>query len=128
MKNTVRVIFIAAAVAGISACGTVPGLSDLGAMKTGTQVSKKQMDSITDAKSTQADVITLIGQPNRKAEAGGNILWYYDFKQIGQAIIGKNIDETTVFEFNKKGVLLSHYKTGGQPGTSNNPLLKAAGQ
>lgn len=54
-------------------------------------------------------------------------MWYYDFNQIGQGVIGRNISETTAFEFNAKGVVVSHYKAGGAPGTSSNPLLKAAG-
>ena len=112
----------------LSACGTVPGLADAGAMKTGTQVSAEQMAGIVDNKSTQADVVSRIGQPNRKAQVGKQVVWYYDFNQIGQALIGRNINETTVFEFNGKGTLISHYKTGGQPGTSSNALLRAAGQ
>ena len=119
---------IIAATISLSACGTVPGLSDLGAYKTGTQITQEQMNSITDGKSVQADVVSAVGQPNRKSQVGVKEIWYYDFNQIGQALIGKNISETTAFEFNAKGTLISHYKTSGQSGSSSNPLLKAAGQ
>ena len=112
----------------LTGCGAVPGLADVGAYKTGVQVTDAQMAQIVDRKSTQADVVALIGQPPRKAQVGGKEVWYYDFNQIGQAYIGRNINETTAIEFNAKGVVQSHYKTGGQPGTSSNPLLKAAGQ
>lgn len=128
LKKKIRVGLVSVCLVSLAACGTVPGLADLGAMKTGTQVSAEQMASVVDKKTTQAEVVSMIGQPNRKTEAGGNTVWYYDFNQIGQAIIGKNINETTAFEFNKKGVVLTHYKTGGQQGTSSNALLKAAGQ
>lgn len=126
--NEIRAGLTVICLVGLTACGSVPGLSDFGAYKTGTQVSTEQMASVTDKKTTQAEVVSLIGQPNRKTEAGGNTVWYYDFNQIGQAIIGKNINETTAFEFNKKGIVLTHYKTGGQAGTSSNALLRAAGQ
>ena len=128
MLKKIRVICGVALVASLTACGTVPGLADLGAMKSGTHVPDDQMSKGVDKKTTQAEVVAMIGQPNRKTEAGGNTVWYYDFNQIGQAIIGKNINETTAFEFNKKGVVVAHYQTGGQPGTSSNALLKGAGQ
>lgn len=129
MKTTIRTSLTAAGFAlALTACGTVPGLADLGAMKTGTQVMAEQMSQVIDNKTTQAEVVSLLGQPNRKAQAGGKEVWYYDFTQIGQAVIGRNISETTAVEFNGKGVVVSHYKTGGTPGPSSNPLLKAAGK
>jgi outer membrane protein assembly factor BamE (lipoprotein component of BamABCDE complex) len=128
LKNKIRVSLTAICLVGLTACGTVPGLADLGAMKSGTQISAEQMASVIEKKTTQAEVVSMVGQPNRKIDAGGKTIWYYDFNQIGQGIIGKNISETTAFEFNKKGVVVAHYKTGGQPGTSSNALLKAAGQ
>jgi len=108
---------------GLSACGALGGF---GAMKTGTQISQEQMDEI-NSKSKQADVVAIVGQPNRKTQVGAKEIWYYDFSQIGQAIIGKNINETTVFEFDSKGMVTAHYKTGGTPSNNSNPLLKAAG-
>lgn len=122
MKKTLTVL----AFSSLAACGSVPsGVSDFGAMKTGTQVSQVQMDQVVDAKTKQADVVALVGQPNRKVQVGTKTIWYYDFNQIGQAIIGKNINETTAFEFNNKGVVVAHYKTAGVAG--GNALLKAAG-
>lgn len=97
-------------------------------MKTGTQVTETQMSSLIDNRSKQADVIAAIGHPTRLTQAGTKEIWYYDFTQIGQSIIGKNINETTAFEFNARGVLVAHYKTGAQQGNSTNPLLKAAGK
>jgi len=128
MKNLSLASLAVACAISLAACGTVPGLADAGAMKSGTQVSAEQMAAVIDNKSTQADVVSLIGQPNRKVQVGKQTVWYYDFNQIGQALIGRNINETSVFEFDGKGVLVSHYKTGGQPGTSSNALLRAAGQ
>lgn len=116
------------AISSLAACGAVPGVSDFGAMKTGTQVTAEQMDQIKDNQTKQDEVIALLGQPNRKAQAGNKTIWSYDFNQIGQALIGRNINETTAVEFNSKGIVTAHYKTGGQQGSSSNALLRAAGQ
>ena len=124
MLEKIRWIVGATLTAALVGCGS---LGDFGAMKTGIQVSQQQMEKIIDNKSTQADVIALLGRPNREAEISGETVWYYDFTQIGQAIVGKTFNETTVVRFNKKGIVSTHYKTSGQPGNSSNPLLKAAG-
>lgn len=121
----VKFIVAVSCAAALSACGTA---GDFGAYKTGTQVTDEQMQTFADKKTKQGDVVATVGQPQKKELLGAKEVWRYDYTQIGQAIIGKNISETTVFEFDKKGVLLSHYKTGGAPGTSSNPLLRAAGQ
>lgn len=110
---------------GLASCGS---MGDLGAMKTGTQVSDDQMGKIVDNTSTQSDVVSVVGQPGRKAQVGAKEIWYYDFNQIGQAIVGKNISETAAFEFNSKGTVTAHYKTAGTPGTSGNALQNAAGK
>lgn len=124
MKNKVCLALAVACMLGLTACGT----TDFGAMKSGTQVSEAQMSSLIDGRSKQADVVAAVGHPSRKTQNGAKEIWYYDFNQIGQAIVGRNINETTAFEFNNKGVLVAHYKTGGQVGTSSNPLLRAAGK
>lgn len=122
MKKTLTVL----AFSSLAACGSMPSsVTDFGTMKTGTQISQGQMDQVVDAKTKQADVAALVGQPNRKVQVGTKTIWYYDFSQIGQPIIGKNINETTAFEFNNKGVVVAHYKTNG---TAGNALLKAAGK
>ena len=60
---------------GLAACGS---MGDLGAMKTGTHVSDDQMGKIIDNRSTQADVVSVVGQPGRKAQVGAKEIWYYD--------------------------------------------------
>ena len=126
--RTIAASLCAASLLALPGCGSVPGLADFGAMKTGTQVSQEQMTKVVDGKTTKADVLTLLGQPNRKTTVGGQEIWYYDFNQIGQSYIGRNISETTAFEFSGKGVVTNHYKTNGTPGQSNNALLRAAGK
>lgn len=128
LKQLSRGSLVVAAITILAGCGTVPGLDNLGAMRTGTQISDVQLRQVVNNKTTQSEVVALVGHPNRKSQAGGRVIWSYDFTQIGQAIIGRNISETTVFEFNAKGVVVANYKTGGQGGQSNNALLKAAGQ
>jgi outer membrane protein assembly factor BamE (lipoprotein component of BamABCDE complex) len=125
MKNLMKKTLTVLAFSILAACGSMSGGSDFGAMKTGIQVSQAQMDQVVDSKTKQSDVVALVGQPSRKAQVGTKTIWYYDFNQIGQAIIGKNINETTAFEFNNKGVVVAHYKTTGAVG--GNALLKAAG-
>jgi outer membrane protein assembly factor BamE len=124
MKDAIKKSIIVMAALTLTACGS---MGDFGAYKTGTQISQEQMDKLIDKKTTQSNAIALLGQPNRKAELGGKEIWNYDYTQIGQAIVGKNINETTVLEFNKHGVLVTHYKTNGGGQSSSNPLLKAAG-
>ncbi|HET9113975.1 MAG TPA: hypothetical protein VFN66_08915 [Burkholderiales bacterium] len=102
---------IAAVLLSLSACGTVPGVADLSVAKSGTQISQEQMAKLIDNKSTQDDVVAVVGEPNRKAQVGQKEIWYYDFIQVGVPYIGKNIHEATAFEFNQKGILLTHYKT-----------------
>ncbi|MHB1655649.1 MAG: hypothetical protein ACYCSZ_04690 [Burkholderiales bacterium] len=111
MKTITNRALVAAALMSLSACGTVPDVTDLSVAKSGTQISQEQMGKLIDKKSTQDDVVAVVGQPNRKAQVGQKEIWYYDFIQVGAPFIGKNIHEATAFEFNQKGVLLSHYKT-----------------
>jgi len=126
MKGTLGRAFLGVVFGvGLAACGS---MGDMGAMKTGTQVSDDQMGKIVNNTSTQADVVAVVGQPGRKAQVGAKEIWYYDFNQIGQAIVGKNISETTAIEFNSKGTVTAHYKTAGTPGTSGNALQNAAGK
>ena len=127
--RTIAVSLCTASLLTLTGCGNVPGLADFGAMKTGTQVSEEQMTKVVDGKTTKADVLALLGHPNRKTSVGGQEIWYYDFTQIGQSYIGRNISETTAFEFSGKGLVVKHYKTNnGTPGQSNNALLRAAGK
>lgn len=123
MKSTIKKSIIVIAALTLTACGS---MGDFGAYKTGTQISQEQMDKLTNNKTTTSGAVAVLGEPSRKAEVSGKEIWYYDFSQIGQAVIGKNINETTTLEF-KKGVLVSHYKTNSSGGTSSNALLRAAG-
>ena len=131
MRKTFVYFLATLCLIGLTACGgtTSGGGNDFGAMKTGIQVSDDQMAQVIDKKTTAEEVVRLIGHPGRQAQVGEKEMWYYDYTQIGHVIVGgRNVSETTVFEINKRGVVISHYKTSGSGGTSSNPLLKAAGQ
>ena len=91
--------------------------------KSGVQISSGQFDALEVGKAKKADVIEAVGHPARKEQLGDNQTWYYDFTQI--KTFGKNVSESTVFEFNKAGVLVEKYKTGNG-GKGSNPLLDAA--
>ncbi|PSM53310.1 hypothetical protein CRN67_00245 [Campylobacter blaseri] len=91
---------------------------DFGAYTKGTEVTQAQMDLLTINKSKKSDVERIIGYPQRKSSVGKTEIWYYDFTKIRH--IGSNIDESSVFEFNKKGILTKKYKTNGS--NNSNPL------
>jgi outer membrane protein assembly factor BamE len=119
--KTKHIIFSAAIALSLTACG---GASNIGKYETGQYVTPEQMASFVDKKTKKNEVIAAIGHPNRKAEVNKREVWYYDYNMIKS--FGKGVNESAVFEF-EKDILVQHYKTGGQPDTSN-PLLKKAAE
>jgi outer membrane protein assembly factor BamE len=103
---------------GLSGCN----LLDIGAYKTGIQVEQVTLNQIKPGMS-QDKIVSLVGHPMRKQAVGKKEIWYYDFTKISH--FGQNVSESTVFEFNKKGNLLKHYKTGNASKTGN-PLIDAS--
>lgn len=97
--------------------------TDIGAYETGVYVNEEKMKGFTKGNSTQDDIIRFVGHPVRKEQLNEKEVWYYDYTKIRH--FGGNVSESTVFEFNSKGVLLQAYKTGNV-GPSGNPLLDAA--
>ncbi len=87
----------------------------------GSEVTSAQLDKLIVGQSTRADVEQVVGNPQRKQELNGGEVWYYDFTKISVNPFGGNVDESTVFEFNKKGVLAKKYKSKGFG--NSNPLL-----
>ncbi|EPL16091.1 hypothetical protein CF161_01230 [Pseudomonas sp. CF161] len=57
----------------------------------------------------------------------GKEVWTYTYTLIPALPFQPNKFENTVVEFDKKGVVVNAYKTGGTPGQSGNPLINAAG-
>lgn len=86
----------------------------------GTEVSEDKLNQLNVGKSTKADVESLVGNPQRRSDISGGEAWYYDFSKISANPFGGNVDESTVFEFNKKGVLTKKYKSQGSG--NKNPL------
>lgn len=86
----------------------------------GLEVNQNKLDAIIIGKSTQEDVEKIIGYPARKTNIGNKEIWYYNFTRI-TSLPGFDKDESTVFEFNKKGIVVKKYKTQGSG--NNNPLL-----
>jgi len=123
MKKTIfaAVITIGSALSG---CSTIESVGDFGAYETGIFISQERMNLAIDGSSSQKDISDLYGHPNRKDQVSEKELWYYSYNKI--RTVGGNISESTVFEFNKKGTLLKHYKTN-QSGKTGNALLDAAG-
>ena len=108
-KKMKKAILSAAVLLALGGCSYL-------SMEKGTNISQATMEQIVVNKSTQSDVERIIGYPQNKQKLGGGEIWYYEFSKVGY--LG-NKDEKTVFEFDKKGVVVKKYKTGGN---SKNPL------
>lgn len=122
--------YLAAAtlVLAVTGCQQIGSMSAPLDYSTGVNISTAQMQTFTDKKTTKADVLSTLGHPSSKTEVAGNEVWGYGYTFIpGVPFTGKkNISETTMFEFDKRGVLVQHYKTASN-GQSGNALLNAAG-
>lgn len=128
MKVFNKVIAVSALMLSITGCQQIGQTTSGLDYSTGVNVTPAQLSTLADNKSTKADVVRLVGEPGNKSEVGGNEIWSYGYTYIpGVPFTGKkNVSETTVFEFDKKGILLKHYKTNSNAQASN-ALLKAAG-
>lgn len=124
MKIKGTLVAAALSIAVLSGCSTVAKLDST----SGTSISQEQLNSFTKGKTRREDVVAKVGQPPRKSEVMGKEVWSYPYTLIAAMPFAPNKSETTVFEFDKNGVLLSAYKTGGTPGQTGNALLDAAGQ
>lgn len=124
----VRIFAVAAmSVALLSGCAAAKKVTSSLDYSTGTYVTQQQVDSFQKGKTRQADVIAAIGNPPQKAEIMGKEVWTYTYTLIPALPFQPNKFENTVVEFDKNGVVVNAYKTGGTPGQSGNPLVNAAG-
>lgn len=119
MKKTIYAPMAILLLSVVTGCAQV---GDMGAYKTGVEVTQAQMDSLKPG-SSKDDVFKSVGGPARKDQVNGVETWYYDFSKIKH--FGGNVSETTVFEFDKAGKLIKSYKTGNNQKTGN-ALLDAA--
>jgi len=121
-----KMILAAVVVSGFVLQGCTSGpLQNFGKYETGTYIDQAKMDSLHDHQTTEAQVITSIGHPDNRQFAPNGEIWSFGYTKISS--FGGDLSESTVFEFDKKGVLRDHYKTKGNGTSSSNPLLKAAG-
>jgi len=120
--NKLSLLFAASAAAlALSGCATPFD------HKTGTYVAPEALAGFTKGKTTRDDVVAAIGQPPEKKEVMGKEVWTYPYMNLPANPYAKKTQETTVFEFDRSGKLISAYKSGALPGKSGNPLLDAAG-
>jgi outer membrane protein assembly factor BamE len=75
----------------------------------GVKVNDAQMVALQDKSATQQDVIAELGQPTRKETLGAKEVWKYEYAEINA--LGIPAKQSTVFEFDGKGQLVTHYKT-----------------
>lgn len=128
MKKFTMIVSTVLAASFLNGCAPIGKLSDTMSYKTGTYVTAEQLNGLQNGKTTQDQVIKIIGFPTDKMNVSGKELWRYPYTKINAIpFAGDNQSETTVLEFNNKGVLLNSYKSNGSQGSSSNPLLKAAG-
>lgn len=128
MKNLKVVTAAVLSVALLSGCAGVQKVADKLDMKTGTYVAPEKMATFVKGKTRQDDVIASIGYPPVRNEISGKEIWTYNYTLITAIpFVGDNKSESTVFEWNKSGVLLNAYKANGTAGGSSNPMLNAAG-
>lgn len=130
MRIAKNLMAAAIAVSLLSGCAAVSKLSDTMSYKTGVNVTDQQLAGLqaNKGKATQEQVIEALGFPSDKMNVSGKELWRYPYTKINAIpFAGKNESFTTVVEFNAKGVMLNAYKSNGSAGSSDNPLLKAAG-
>ena len=91
-----------------------------GGAKTGVEITQKQMDAFEVGKATQDQVREAFGAPTRREQLGDTQVWYYDYAHIKH--FGKNVQESTVFEFGKDGKLKVKSK-GAAPAKTGNPFM-----
>ncbi|WP_142805900.1 outer membrane protein assembly factor BamE domain-containing protein [Stenotrophomonas maltophilia] len=102
---------------------TAAHANPFGAYTTGVEITQQQMDTLEVGKTSQDQVREKFGAPSRREQLGDTQVWYYDYVKI--KTFGKNIQEATVLEFNKQGVLTAKSKSNAV-GKTGNPLLDAA--
>lgn len=95
--------------------------------KTGTYIAPEMLSTFVKGKTTRNDVAAALGQPPEKKEVLGKEVWTYPYMNLPANPFAKKSQETTVFEFDKSGKLISAYKAGAVPGKSGNAMLDAAG-
>ncbi|MCL1889750.1 MAG: outer membrane protein assembly factor BamE [Desulfovibrionaceae bacterium] len=116
MSKNYGIISIAVLTMLICACSALD-------YKTGIYVSQEQMEKFENGKTKQADIIAALGHPNSKSQMNNVEVWYYDYTKIAALPFAGNINESSVFEFNAKGILMNHYKTNQRNTQTGNPLL-----
>lgn len=128
LKKVIVFAVAALSVAMLSGCAGVHKVADKLDQKTGTQVTNEKLATFVKGKTRQEDVVASIGYPPSKSELSGKEVWSYPYTlNTALPFVGENKSETTVFEFNKAGVLINAYKAGGLAGRSGNSLQDAAG-
>lgn len=120
--NKLALLFVAA-----MTTSTLVGCATPFDHKTGTHIAPEVLSQFTKGKTTREDVASAIGQPPEKKEVMGKEVWTYPYMNLPANPFAKKTQETTVFEFDRNGKLISAYKSGAIPGKSGNPMLDAVG-
>jgi outer membrane protein assembly factor BamE len=101
----------------LSGCAAVQKVADKLDAKSGTHVTNEKLATFVKGKTRKEDVIAAIGYPPSKNEVSGSEVWSYPYTLItALPMVGENKSETTVFEFNKAGVMTNAYKAVGSAG------------
>ncbi|MFT6906782.1 MAG: outer membrane protein assembly factor BamE (lipoprotein component of BamABCDE complex) [Oleiphilaceae bacterium] len=87
--------------------------------KNGVYISEEQLAKIKPGKTTEAEVIAVIGQPTNKTQLKDKEVWSYPYSKIGT--FSGNTNETTTIEVNN-GIVVSAYKSNSHQKSTGNPL------
>lgn len=107
MKNIMTAMAIGA-VLSMGGCGIVPGISAPEEQMTGVQVRDEQMAGLKDRYSTTLAVSNRLGQPMRTVKTASGEQWYYDYTHTYRSAPQNNVSESTIFEFDRSGVMAAH--------------------
>lgn len=103
-------LFLSAIVSGailLSGCSAMNSVQEQFAYKRGTNVTQVQIDEFKTAKTNRADIIKLLGEPQKQDDKSVE----YHYQQINH--LSGGVDQTIVFVFDKNNVLADVKKIAG---------------
>ncbi len=88
-------VFVLFCWVGVSACGS-----------TGNKFDETQFGAIVNGKTTQDEVIQLLGEPYQKGVENGNVVWIYEYNKF--SLFEKSASKDLQVVFDKKNTVQSH--------------------
>lgn len=86
-----------------------------GGGESGSKVTDEKLEKLIKGKSTEANVVEILGYPNSKSTLKNKELWHYVYQK--QGLIQREV-QIFIVELNDKGILVDAYETSDS-GKSN---------